>query len=224
MKKIVLCLLSLTCGLTHTNIVGVDNAPLWVQAADSILIALEGLSDALANDGVLYDNWRNSLEHLQDELTVCDAIRQQLFDAIHAGVEQAAMVLHNARTNSQIAAKAAHAREQYLLGQLATLRLETQAEIAYLNRLLAEVSHELAETQKAYVELSKATSTKANELIKSLAIARDNYEAMVTKRTHFLTMLNALIANTRATTEMTIVQADEIKQDMLNLTDEIIES
>ncbi|MBS1986933.1 hypothetical protein JST99_03310 [Candidatus Dependentiae bacterium] len=221
MKKIVLfCLLS----LARTNTAGVDKTPIWAQAADSILIALEGLSDALVNDSVLYDSWRSSLEQLQDELILCDDMRQQLFDAIHAGITQAEMVIQNARTNSQIAAKAAHVREQYLLGQLAALRLETQTEIAYLNRLLAEVSHELAETQKAYVELSKATTTKANELVKSLAIARDNYEAMVAKRTHFLTMLNALIANTKATTQTTISQAEKIKQDVFNLTDEIIES
>lgn len=226
MKKILtLCAISLVCYMSQTQTIpDCLDKPAWECAADNILAAIEGLADALSNDSLLYDNWRGSLEQLCNEFDESDIVRQEIFASIRSGIEQTKAALENSRSSSEAAAAAAYTREQNLLNQLAALRLETQAEIAYLNRLLADVSHELAETQNAYTSLIQVNQTKADALMQSLYSARGNYETMVEKRTEFLELLDTLVTRTRSTLQTTITQAEDISQQIAALTDEVIES
>lgn len=198
--------------------------PAWECAADHVLAVIDGLAHTLANDSLLYDNWIYSLEQLRNEFDESDIVRQHIFESIRSGIEQTKVALENSRTSSEAAAAAARAREQNLLHQLAALRLETQAEIAYLNRLLADVIHKLAETQTAYTTLAQANQIKTDSLIRSLCLAHDNYEKMVEKRTEFLELLNIVVARTKSNLRTTIIEAEDIGQQIYALTDEVIES
>lgn len=226
MKKIVtLCLISVACCVSHIQTIpACPDKPAWECATDHVLTVIEGLADALVNDSLLYTNWKSSLEQLSEEFDEYDIDRQELFESIRSGIVQTKAVLENSRTSSEAAAAAAHTREQNLLRQLTALRMETQAEIAYLNRLLVDVSHELTQTQNAYMSLMQVNQTKADALIKSLYVARGNYETMVEKRTEFLERLDTLVKRTRSNLQTTLVQAEDIGQQICALTDEIIES
>lgn len=219
-----LCAVGIICCMSGTKLGATGDTPVWTHVADTILTSLDGLAEALANDSLLYDNWKSSLEQLYTEFDECDILRQQIFESIRSGVTDAHELLENTRASSQAAAAAARVREQNLLDQLSALQSETQAEIDYLNRLLENVSYELAETKKAYDDLVQATETKADELIQSLNTARDNYEIMVEKRANFLELLNTLIDRTRANLQTTIVEAEDINQRVRDLVDTTIES
>lgn len=190
------------------------DVPEWICAADTILNAIDCFADTLVDDSKIYDAWNTTLQDLYQEFDKRDNLRRQVFTCIRALVSDLQLALETCQHDAQAAASAAQLREQNLINQLSALRLETTAEIAYLNKILAEISNELASTRESYCAFVAFNEKRAHELIENLIEVRDNYELMVTKRTAFLDVLATFIERVRAFLYTSQVETEDLGQEL----------
>lgn len=186
-KTLIFSLLSI-CLYTHsiTAFSGHDDGTSCnISSHQAVMNSLNTFNQTLAYEAVLYETWKNGLELLQDELTVAQEIRNDIFESLHMVIDDLKECFHD-ETTTLVKTKKITSYEQHLLHQLAELKLETKSKIEYLNYLVKHLSEELSFLYNSYAEKKELDEQKSKELMKSLLTTCDHHEKMIRHRTEFL--------------------------------------